>query len=66
MNSKKKVAYFRNKNAIRDIDPDALWQLIGPWMALVDDDQDIRVDYETCKDDFYPVDLPEEITESPE
>lgn len=53
--------YFRNKNEVREIEPGALWKLIGPWMALVDDDQDIRVDYETCKDDFFQVDSPEEL-----
>lgn len=50
--------YFRNRVPVRDIDPESLWKMLGPWMQLIDDDQDIRVDYETCKDDFYPVETP--------
>ena len=57
----KEIKYFRNKVPVNNIDPDSLWKLVGPFLALVDDDQDIRVDYETCKDDFYPVDPPDEL-----
>lgn len=53
--------YFRNKIIILGIDPDSLWEKKRSDLVLVDDDQDLRIDYETCKDDFYLVDPPEEL-----
>jgi len=48
--------YYRNRQEIAGIDPEALWYLNGDKLILVDQDQFIEVEHNP--ELFYQVDLP--------
>ena len=54
----KSVRYFRNKAEIKKIEPDALWELKGIVLLLVDDDQYEFIMFDKHQDEFYEVPNP--------